>query len=119
MSDIECVVLNSKKLEHLLETRMNATGRGLHEMTSSVSRQLDMATIKKLRFIASVRNGIVHDFGNDELKDREGFEAACAEVEQTLYTLTGGKPRRIPNRYAFWIAILTLAIIVTLGVNLL
>lgn len=101
-----------------METRFKATGRGLHELTSSISRQLDPDTIKKLRFIASVRNSIVHDYGNDTLSDRAGFERACEEVEKQLRALTGEKPRRIPNRYAFWIALLSLVAIVALGMSI-
>lgn len=50
----------SRKLEGALES-IGATGKGLHEKVTSVEKQLPEALVVKLRFIASVRNKVVHE----------------------------------------------------------
>jgi hypothetical protein len=59
----------ARQLETVLET-LGATGKGLHEKTSSVEAKLPAALVRKLRFVASVRNKIVHE---DELLPDDDF----------------------------------------------
>lgn len=59
----------ARQLETVLET-LGATGKGLHEKTSSVEAELPAALVRKLRFVASVRNKIVHE---DELLPDDDF----------------------------------------------
>lgn len=89
MSDIELVISNSKKLEALLEKHFGANGRGLHEKVGSVEGKLPGSVVKRLRFIATIRNKIVHDEGYDRIDDRKGFVDACAAAHAELRKLAG------------------------------
>ena len=82
-SDIEVVINASKRLEALLEQRLGATGRGLHEKVSSVEQRLDVQVARDLRFLATVRNQLVHEGDRHGLDDRQRFEEVverCAEA---------------------------------------
>ena len=87
MSDIELAVTRTKALEALLEQTLGATGKGLHEKVSSVEPRLAPALVKELRFVATVRNKIVHDSDYAKIDDRDGFVRACDEAEAELNAL--------------------------------
>lgn len=93
MNHYELVVKRSKQLEHLLATSFGAAGRGLHEKTSSIAEFLPAPLVRKLRFIATVRNGLVHDITIDHLDDEQGFDKTCEDAEQQLQALL------IPSRH--------------------
>ena len=97
MSDIELAVTGSKRIEKLLEDRLGAVGRGLHEKVSSVERLLPERIVKMTRFVASVRNAIVHG-DEEQMRDRAGFERAVAEVEAYLEEISNGLAPRNPVR---------------------
>lgn len=81
MSFLEAVLQRTKRLERLLEEKYQAVGKGLHEKTTSVEHQLDAATVKKLRFIASVRNRLMHeDDYSYERSEESRFLETCDEV---------------------------------------
>lgn len=84
MSDIERVIRASKSLEKLLEQQYGAEGRGLHEKSSSVEDQLDAATLKSLRWVATMRNKVVHE-DDFVLPDPQGFSDT---VERLIKALT-------------------------------
>jgi hypothetical protein len=84
MSDIELAVTRVKALEALLEQALGATGKGLHEKVSSVQPRLPPALVKRLRFVATVRNKIVHEADYKQIDDRAGFTRACDEAEAEL-----------------------------------
>lgn len=63
MSLVELAVNSSKELEHLLETRLGATGKGLHEKLSSVESKLPEKVVKAIRSVATIRNKVVHEHG--------------------------------------------------------
>lgn len=83
-SDIEVAVQWAKRLETLLESDFGATGKGLHEKISSVQKRLPAATSRKLRFIATVRNKIVHETSYSKIEDRGRFERTCLDVVSEL-----------------------------------
>jgi hypothetical protein len=100
MSDIELTVTRCKTLESLLEQALGATGKGLHEKVTSVEKRLPQPLVKKLRFVATVRNKIVHEAGYQSLDDRAGFVRACDEAEAQLRALlapAGGAPALLPR----------------------
>jgi hypothetical protein len=84
MSDIELAVTRTKALESFLEQALGATGKGLHEKVTSVQDKLSQPLVKKLRFIATVRNKIVHESNYEQIDDRHGFTRACDEAEVEL-----------------------------------
>ena len=108
MSDYELVIKKSKHLEQLLEEGLGAQGRGLHEKVSSVEGRLPTALVKRLRFIATVRNKLVHDAQMDRLDDRRGYEDACNKAEKELASLL--QPAGKKSRNWLW---LTIAIVMT------
>ncbi len=84
MSDIELAITRTKSLEALLEQALGATGKGLHEKISSVQNRLPPQVVKQLRFIATVRNKIVHEVDYQEIDNRAGFTRACDEAEAAI-----------------------------------
>ncbi|MFC5511012.1 hypothetical protein ACFPOU_07725 [Massilia jejuensis] len=63
MSQIELAVTLSRRLESLLEQQHHASGKGLHEKVSSVEAKLPAELVKTLRYIATMRNSVVHEEG--------------------------------------------------------
>jgi hypothetical protein len=96
-SDLEFVVNASKRLEALLEQRLGATGRGLHEKASSVEQRLDENVVRDLRFVATVRNKLVHESGIHELDDRQRFEEVVQNCVAALSQFTPREPGLVPN----------------------
>lgn len=83
MSDIEQVVLRSRKLERLLREHYHARGKGLHQLISSCEERLPHDVIAKLRFVATIRNKVVHQ-DRYKLEDRRAFLTVCKECEKEL-----------------------------------
>ena len=87
MSHYEVVIGRCKKLERLLEEGLGADGRGLHEKVTSVQDRLPPALVKRLRFIATVRNKLVHESAGDKIDDLAGYKKACDLAEKELKQL--------------------------------
>ena len=90
MSDIELAIKQCKKLEAIL-AKVGGTGRGLHEKVTSVESRLPEPLVRKLRFIATVRNKIVHDENYEKLDDRAKFIDACDVAQRELRKIAGIK----------------------------
>jgi len=88
MGEIDTAIRYSKEIEGLLETQMGAEGRGLHEKASSVEHQLPSDLLKKLRYIATIRNKVVHEAGY-QIDNYEKFVSSC---EEALHFLRTAKP---------------------------
>jgi hypothetical protein len=88
MSDIELVIERCKALESLLEHKLGAEGRGMHEKVSSVENRLPPDLVKKLRFIGTIRNKVVHEAGYS-LQNRDEFIKACDEADAWLGQMSG------------------------------
>ncbi len=87
MSQIDTAVTLSRRLESLLEAKYQATGKGLHEKVSSIEDKLPLQLVKSLRYIATMRNSVVHEEGF-VIDDLKGFsEQGDAALRQL-----GGKP---------------------------
>lgn len=99
MSDIELAITRVKALESLLEQAFGATGKGLHEKVSSVQAKLSPQLVKKLRFVATVRNKIVHESDYKQIDDRDGFLRACDEAETELRSVLA--PPKVINKGCF------------------
>lgn len=82
----ELVIKGSKGLEAILATQ-GATGKGLHEKVDSVESRLPVELVKRLRFIATVRNRVVHEEGY-ELKDPRRFSEALELASNQLLSLS-------------------------------
>ncbi len=88
MSEIEKVVIRTRKLEHLLRVQYHAEGRGLHQLISSCENRLPHNVIKKLRYIATVRNKLLHET-DYQLDDCEAFLDAYDECMKELMPRSG------------------------------
>mmetsp|Transcript_2500 Transcript_2500/g.6542 ORF Transcript_2500/g.6542 Transcript_2500/m.6542 type:complete len:117 (-) Transcript_2500:1644-1994(-) len=92
-NDFELVIRATKDLEHLLETGFGAPSgkkEGLHDKISYVQANvgLSVSTVKKLRYLVTVRNKLVHERGFNKLPDRksfiESYESAETELKSKL-----------------------------------
>ena len=81
-SDIDIVVTQSKTLEASLEQKFGATGRGLHEKLSSIEYQLEAGLVKNIRWIATMRNKVVHE--NFQLTNQNDFLRSCQRALEGL-----------------------------------
>lgn len=80
MSHIEKTIQLSRQAEHVLETRFGAQGRGLHEKLSSVEPQIPTATVRQLRYFATIRNKLMHEHEYQLENPEEFFQVAALAV---------------------------------------
>lgn len=83
MSDIEKVVTRTRRIEKLLRTQYHADGKGLHQLISSCEERLPRDVVKKLRYIATMRNKVVHE-DDFKLESRRKFVDVCNQCEKEL-----------------------------------
>lgn len=108
MSDVEQVVVRTRKLEDLLRQQYHADGDGLHQLISSCEERLPHDVIVKLRYVATVEDKAGAEAGF-QLQDRKAFLAVCRECEKELTPRSG----RFIWRVAFMLMMLmTLAALV-------
>lgn len=88
MSDIEQVVVHTRKLETLLREQYHADGKGLHQLITSCEERLPHDVIVKLRYVATILNKVVHE-EDYQLQDRKAFMAVCRECEKELTPRSG------------------------------
>ena len=88
MSSIETAVRYSKEIESLLEDNFGAMGRGLHQKISSVEHLFPAATVKQIRYVATLRNKAVHEAGF-EFDDPDRFITTCEAVIDELAATPG------------------------------
>ncbi|RHY42256.1 hypothetical protein DYB28_001400 [Aphanomyces astaci] len=87
-NDYELVIKCAKELEYILEAEFGATGKGLHEKISAVNGQLPPQLVKQMRFLATIRNKLIHERGFDRIPDRDHFilqfEAAAGNLNERV-----------------------------------
>ena len=92
-NDYELVIKSSKDLEFILERDFGAQGRGLHEKISSVERELPGQLVRQMRYLATIRNKLIHERGFDSLPDRasliSSYEASALELENIIKSKNG------------------------------
>jgi hypothetical protein len=82
-SDIDVVITETREIESLLSKYFDSEGRGLHQKITSASSSLDASLVKKLRWIATIRNKVVHE-NNFEIPNRDSYIKACEECKNLL-----------------------------------
>jgi hypothetical protein len=112
MSDIDLAVSRSKRLEQLLEQKLGASGKGLHQKASSVESRLAPELLRELRLVATVRNKIVHENDYQKIDDRAGFLRACDDAERRLKAI--GRRRRRWKPLALALAILVVLTLIAI-----
>lgn len=89
-NDFELVIRATKDLEHLLETEFDAPSGdrtvGLHDKITSAQNSHDLSpdTVRRLRYLVTVRNKLVHDHDFHALPDRVHFAKSYDSVEREL-----------------------------------
>lgn len=89
------VIVAAGKLERMLK-EAGATAPGIHDSVSEIEDILSDECVKKLRYIASVRNKLAHGEALSEPLDMAAFDAACSEAALELKRFAGKKGRK-PN----------------------
>lgn len=79
MSEIEKTIKLTRKIESLLEDKLAANGRGLHEKISAVEHRLSPSLTSELRKIATIRNKLVHE-DDFQIENSTNFFNYCEEV---------------------------------------
>jgi len=85
-NDYELVIKSAKELEFLLEDSFGAHGKGLHEKISSASG-LSSQLVRDMRFLATIRNKLIHERGFDHIPDRAAFIEVFTRSVLELETL--------------------------------
>jgi len=85
------IIKYSKKIEQLLTENFHANGKGLHSKLTSVENRLSPNLVKKIRFIATIRNKLVHeeDFNKipkDFLKTNKEVVAELSKQKQNIWS---------------------------------
>ena len=93
-NDYELVIKSSKELEYVLEDSFGARGKGLHEKISSCSSELSSPQlVRDMRFLATIRNKLIHERGFDRIPDRAAFvktfERSAHELEKLVQSRRG------------------------------
>lgn len=81
-SDIDLAVRASRAIETHLTRRLGAEGKGLHEKLSSVAGRVGEQDAKDIRFVATIRNKVVHE---DHPLDAD----VRASLARIAYRITG------------------------------
>ena len=94
---LELVIRATKDLEHLLETGFGAPSdkqTGLHDKITHAQNTAGLSkdTVKKLRYLVTVRNKLVHNYEFNKLDDRDHFARSYDSVEKELREKLKGKP---------------------------
>ena len=98
-NDYERVIRASKELEWLLEL-LGASGRGLHEKLSSIQLHLPPSLVRQIRYVATIRNRIIHERGFDNIPDPSSFnlfyERSCQELHGLMQRTQAKLPPAAP-----------------------
>lgn len=86
MSLMEQVVNHSKALETMLVKHFGAEGRGLHEKLTSVEHRIPIHLQRRIRFVATLRNKLLHEDGF-QISDPERFLLIAGQAVSGLRTL--------------------------------
>lgn len=78
------VVKRSKTIERLLEQNYGAVGKGMFEKAKSVEDRLESGIFNKLKFIAAVRNKVVHQEGYVFDGRQDDYLSTCDGVIRRL-----------------------------------
>jgi hypothetical protein len=85
-NDYELAIKASKDLEYILERHFGAQGRGLHEKIST-ARGLSPNLARDMRYLATIRNKLIHERGFDAIPDRQEFRERFLRSSQELERL--------------------------------
>lgn len=84
VSDIELVVVATKKLRKRLVNELGASGLGLHECLDSIESRMSEKEMRGFRFIASVRNKLINEVDVNSLDNRANFVNAVDQANAAI-----------------------------------
>jgi hypothetical protein len=87
------IISVSQKWEQRLERDYGAVGRGLHEKISSVESRLPEATVRKLRYIATIRNKATHENVALATRERRNVERTDRQLDANFSSRVSRRPR--------------------------
>ena len=104
-SDIELVITTARRLETLLQKHYSATGQGMHQKIDSVENKLPPRMVYCGRYIATLRNKVIHeDFTLPDpvrfVRYSEEFERLSTEMQKATRSQeppSGSIPKGPPN----------------------
>ena len=99
----ELIINSTKEIETIL-VNLGATGKGLHEKVSSIEREINKTVVKAIRFIATIRNNVLHDDNFKLTKEIISEFEDSHEVVLRMLNIEITKPRsnnRQENRYPY------------------
>ncbi|MCL9783561.1 DUF4145 domain-containing protein [Vibrio sp. S4M6] len=107
MTDIEKVILQTRKIESLLRLQYHAEGKSLDELITSCEERLPHDVIDKLRYVAMTYDKVVHE---DEFQPELGrqFLSVCHDCEKELTPRSG--------RFIWRVAISLMALITVMAI---
>ncbi|EFN58592.1 hypothetical protein CHLNCDRAFT_50396 [Chlorella variabilis] len=88
------VIRASKDLEYILEAYLGAQGKGLHEKCTSVQRFIPQPLQKKIRYLATIRNKLVHERDFHHIPDRPRFVESYQIAERDLRAVVAKHGRK-------------------------
>ena len=99
-NDYELVIRSAKELEFILESKFGASGQSIHQKIDSLpANTLPDSLVKQMRFLATMRNKLVHERGFDSIPDRARFitqfEASVLELEKLVLARDPNTPNQI------------------------
>lgn len=87
-NDYELVIKASKELEYILEEYFGCSGKGLHEKLNSCKEgTIPIELMKKIRFLATIRNKLLHDRNMNAIPDRQAFMDTFEQAKQQLIVI--------------------------------
>lgn len=105
-SDIELAVRKSKTFEACLKQEFGAQGDNFDQLIKSVEGKLAPEIAAQLDRVRRMRNEVVHNMGQDRLRNRREFEELCRNIETTFNRVTNSRLTRIRLE---WIVLILLA----------
>lgn len=98
LSDMELVVVRSKKLQLLLVEELGANGKSLNERLNSVASMFAKADIEQFRYVVLVRNRVINDMPVNDLNDRDRnrFVQACNDAEAAIKVAKYNREMKTP-----------------------
>jgi hypothetical protein len=83
MSEVEEVIIKTRRLEQLLRVQFHAQGYGLHQLISSCEERLPHDVIGQLEYIANIRSQLLYE-EMAEFKESSAFSKAYDECMKKL-----------------------------------
>lgn len=102
------VIKYNKRIEELLTKKYQASGKGLHSKLTSVESKLAPELVKQIRFIATIRNKLVHEADYNNLP-KDFIKTNKAVIKELSY-----KKESVWSWVVFFLLLLLLAFLMYL-----